>query len=85
MRLFRRRRRTADAGYVPYAPRHSAAWAQPAVPPPVPAQPAQPDPAVRLGFADGTEVELAASHPNAVALRAVADLLVQDPPNSAEE
>ncbi|HMC68815.1 MAG TPA: hypothetical protein VKJ07_06655, partial [Mycobacteriales bacterium] len=79
----RRRPRTADAAYVPYAPRHSAAWAQPAAPPP-PVQ-AQPDPAVRLGFSDGTEVELAASHPNAVALRAVADLLVQDQPNAAEE
>jgi len=70
MGLFRRRRRTADASYVPYAPRHSAGWAEAAVPP----QPV-PDPAVRLGFADGTEVELDQSHPSAVALKTVADVI----------
>jgi hypothetical protein len=35
--------------------------------------------AVRLGFADGSEVGLDERDPSAVALRAVADLLVQDP------
>jgi len=39
---------------------------------------------VRLGFTDGSEVELAPTHPNAVALRAVADLLVQDERRPAE-
>jgi len=85
MHLFRRRERTA---VVPYEPRH-AGWAQPALPPqphqsPQPADPAEPV-GVRLGFADGTEVALDRSHPSAVALRAVADLLVQDEPNYAED
>ena len=52
-------------------------WAQPAYP----VSEAAP---VRLGFADGTEVELDAEHPNAVALRTVADLLVQDPRRDAD-
>jgi hypothetical protein len=34
---------------------------------------------VRLGFGDGSELELADGDPSAIALRAVADLLVQDP------
>ncbi len=68
MRLFRRRRRVAAQD--PYVPRHSG-WAQAAVPPP-------PDPAVRLGFADGTELELAATHPSAVALKTVADVIARD-------
>jgi hypothetical protein len=42
----------------------------------VAAAPAYP---VRLGFADGSEVGLDERDPSAVALRAVADLLVQDP------
>jgi hypothetical protein len=33
---------------------------------------------VRLGFADGSEVELDNWHPSAVAMRGVADLLVQE-------
>jgi hypothetical protein len=71
MRLFRRRERTA---VTPYAPRH-AGWANLALPPtPSPAA----DPAVRLGFADGTEVELDGSHPNAVALRTVADVIARE-------
>ncbi len=101
MRLFRRRRRTAEAAYVPYVPRH-AGWAQTALPPeaaappppaappvpvaptvPVPratARPAPPPPGapgVRLGFADGTEVELDGSDPSARALRTVADVIVR--------
>jgi len=36
---------------------------------------------VRLGFADGSEVALDERDPSALALRAVADLLVQDGPN----
>jgi len=36
---------------------------------------------VRLGFADGSEVALDDRDPSAMALRAVADLLVQDGPN----
>jgi hypothetical protein len=92
MGLFRRRRRTADASYLPYAPRHSdsgrAGWAQPALPPQSapPAEPAvAPQPAqavepvgVRLGFADGTEVALDHSHPSAVALKTVADVITRD-------
>lgn len=66
MRLFRRRKQTA---VVPYEPRH-AGWAQAAAPPePV---------GVRLGFTDGTEVELAVTHPSAVALRTVADVIARD-------
>ena len=74
MRLFRRRAR-AEAAYQPYVPRHSG-WAQPAVPP----EPSPPvaDPAVRLGFADGTEIELEQSHPSAVALKTVADVIARD-------
>jgi hypothetical protein len=53
-----------------------APWAQAALPPQ--------EPAVRLGFDDGSEVELAASDPRAVALRAVADVLVQDRPHDAD-
>lgn len=72
MRLFRRRPRTATP---PYAPRHSG-WAEPALPPaPVRAEPLV---GVRLGFADGTEVELDHSHPSAVALRSVADVIARD-------
>jgi hypothetical protein len=37
------------------------------------------DAGVRLGFADGTEVELGAGDPRALALRAVADVLVAGP------
>lgn len=76
MRLLRWRRRAKAAAYVP---RHSTAWAAPAYPPAE-----RTEAAVRLGFSDGSEVELAASHPNAVALRAVADLLVQDERRPAE-
>jgi hypothetical protein len=72
MRLFRRRSRAAEAPYQPYVPRHSV-WAQPAVPP----GPAR-GPAVRLGFADGTEVELEQGHPSAVALTTVADVIARD-------
>jgi hypothetical protein len=67
-----------------------ASWAEPAFPPAaadhaaaeqhpvgVPVQAA----AVRLGFADGSEVALDERDPSALALRAVADLLVQDGPN----
>jgi len=36
---------------------------------------------VRLGFADGTEVGLDDRDPSAMALRAVADLLVQERPD----
>jgi hypothetical protein len=76
--FWRRRRRTAEASYVPYVPRHSC-WAQPAVPPAEPAAPAEPpDPAVRLGFADGTEIELDGAHPSAVALRTVADVIARE-------
>ena len=99
MALFRWRRRAKTAAYVP---RHTASWAAPAYPQPLPVDcdendlsrgpersfssqsTSGGDPSVRLGFADGTEVELAASHPNAVALRAVADLLVQDERRPAE-
>jgi hypothetical protein len=42
------------------------------------------DPTVRLGFVDGSELELPATDPRAVALRAVADLLVQEPGISAD-
>jgi len=71
MRLFRRRARTATT---PYVPRHSG-WAEPALPPvPVPIALA----GVRLGFVDGTEVELEHNHPSAVALRSVADVISRD-------
>jgi hypothetical protein len=39
---------------------------------------------VRLGFGDGSEVELATGDPSAIALRAVAALLVQEPADRAE-
>ena len=48
--------------------RRTASWAQAAVPPA--------DERVRLGFADGSEVELGADDPTALALQAVADVLV---------
>lgn len=62
-------------------PQQRAAWAQPALPPPLtPAPVATPEPSygVRLGFSDGTEVGLHPHDPSALALRAVADLLVQE-------
>jgi hypothetical protein len=61
------RRRPARHAAVP-EPR-PARWAEPARPP---------TPTVRLGFGDGSELELADGDPSAIALRAVADLLVQD-------
>ena len=73
MRIFRPRPRTATT---PYVARHSG-WAAPALPP-------APSAGVRLGFADGSEVELESGHPSALALRAVADLLVQDRPDRAD-
>jgi len=42
-------------------------WAAPAVPP-----------TVRLGFADGSEVELEDTNPAAMALQAVADVLLRN-------
>lgn len=48
-------------------PKH-AAWAQAAMPPP--------ESSVTLGFADGSELELADTDPRAVALKAVADALM---------
>jgi len=70
---WRLRRRTARHAAVP-APR-SASWVAPALPP---------EPAVRLGFDDGSELELTAGDPRARALRAVADLLVQDSAATAD-
>jgi hypothetical protein len=71
-------------------PRQAATWAEPAFPPaPVAAAPAQAaapvavpaqSSAVLLGFSDGSEVALDERDPSALALRAVADLLVQDRP-----
>jgi len=54
-------------------------WAQAALPP-------DPDEAapVRLGFSDGSQVDLPAEDPRARALRAVADSLVQESAASAE-
>jgi hypothetical protein len=46
-----------------------------AVPPPVEDPAGTGDPAVRLGFADGSGFELHPEDPNAVALKAVADVL----------
>ena len=60
-------------------PRQRATWAEPALPPP--AYDAPPAYGVRLGFADGSEVGLDERDPSAVALRAVADLLVQERPD----
>jgi hypothetical protein len=40
--------------------------------------------AVRLGFVDGSELDLLPGDPRAVALAAVADLLVQDPAAGAD-
>jgi hypothetical protein len=63
-------------------------WATPALPPleapvEITAEP-PPAPEVQLGFADGSLVGLDATHPSARALRAVADMLVQDSGKSAE-
>jgi len=77
------------------SPRHAqarsaASWAQPAFPPAAEVQPRPELPqavvvpvqssGVRLGFQDGTEVALDERDPSALALRAVADLLVQNRP-----
>jgi hypothetical protein len=71
-------------------PRQAATWAEPAFPPvdapavaaPPPAQASVAVPVqasgVLLGFADGSQVALDERDPSALALRAVADLLVQD-------
>lgn len=50
----------------------TASWAPPAEPPA--------EEHVLLGFADGSEVELGADDPNALALRAVADVLLRKEP-----
>jgi hypothetical protein len=39
---------------------------------------------VRLGFGDGSQVDLDPTDPGAIALRAVADLLVQAQPRRAD-
>ena len=88
------RRRREPARHAQARP--AASWAQPAFPPaPQVVQPVAADaesvagPAVvvpvqssgvRLGFQDGTEVALDERDPSALALRAVADLLVQNRP-----
>ena len=61
------RRRRARHAAAP-EPRR-ASWAAPVLPP---------EPAVRLGFGDGSQLDLPAGDPTALALRTVADLLVQD-------
>jgi hypothetical protein len=53
-------------------PERPAIPEQPAAPRP---EPAAPEPAVRLGFADGSTLALADDDPRAVALRTVAALL----------
>jgi hypothetical protein len=58
---FRRERRSAAPA------RHAAGWSQPA----------QPPTGVVLGFADGSESQLDGSDPHALALKAVADVLMQ--------
>ncbi|HET7309880.1 MAG TPA: hypothetical protein VFJ17_00985 [Mycobacteriales bacterium] len=85
-----RRRKPAHAS-VPV--RRQATWAAPAFPPeveqavaaavaaPAPVVPEQrTQPAVRLGFDDGSEMHLSAEDPRARALQAVADLLVKTEP-----
>jgi hypothetical protein len=62
------RRRRDKARHAAPPPRRTASWAQAAVPPA--------EERVRLGFADGSEVELRADDPTALALQAVADVLV---------
>ena len=72
MRWPRRRR----AVYPPAgAPTARPSWVRSAVPP---------GSAVRLSFADGSELALPEADPMAIALRAVADLLVQATPTPAE-
>jgi hypothetical protein len=70
------RRRTARHALLPA--QRTGTWVAPALPP----EPSET--AVRLGFADGTEVDLPAEDPRARALRAVADSLVQESPATAE-
>jgi hypothetical protein len=66
------RRTTAPA--VPAVPVPRASWAQAALPP------VEASRQVTLGFTDGSEVALPEHDPRAVALRAVADVLVQPTP-----
>jgi hypothetical protein len=92
MRWWRRRRSRAQET-MPV--RRQATWAQAAFPPeideavavalaaPAPLLPEQrAEPAVRLGFDDGTELHLPAEDPRARALQAVADLLVKTGPTT---
>ena len=79
------RRRKATPAPARHAMPRQASWAQPAFPPGSPEVPADVPVAVPvqsssvlLGFADGTEVALDERDPSALALRAVAELLVQD-------
>ena len=62
-------RRRSSGRHAALPVQRAVSWATPALPP---------DAAVRLGFVDGTEIELNVTDPRARALRSVADLLVQD-------
>jgi hypothetical protein len=79
------RRRTTVAPVARHAVPRQSSWAQPAFPPDwnTPAVDVVPVQAsgVLLGFADGTQVALDERDPSALALRAVAELLVQDRPD----
>lgn len=65
-------------------PPRVATWVQPALPPTPVASPTEAsrpragDGGVRLGFSDGSLVDLPAGDPHALALRAVAGLLMDD-------
>lgn len=68
-RLTKRR----DAGrHAAPSERRTPAWAPAAAPPP--------EEHVMLGFADGSEIELGADDPTAMALQAVADVLLRNEP-----
>ena len=70
------RRRSGRHAAVPA--QRTGTWIAPALPP------APIEPAVRLVFDDGSEVDLPAEDPRARALRAVADSLVQESAATAD-
>jgi hypothetical protein len=74
----------ADRNWLPRRTQAPAAVPAPRQPPVDQDRPTLPGMHVRLGFSDGSQVDIGDDDPRARALRHVADLLVQDPAAPAD-